>query len=644
MRLSILLAVLAYGGNSLLAQQTGYGKDCAVRGLAPLLLPSSAIERMPLDLVVENPEALMPTLVWIGASRDKLGSSSLPLALDGLGWPGCSLWTSSEILLGPQVSMSRWATWSLPTRGLPPQLRFYAQAFTFDASLRAHGASRGHELRLQPSAVTTIAMLPDTQFYSEVAGYFRHFVGQTDWLARNARDIAFVTHVGDIVQNGAANAVEWTRADSALSRLGTLPYSVSLGNHDYDVVNGKSAATAYTSLFGPQRYAGRAWCGGATNNGRSHWQVFEDRGRRYLHLNLEWRPDDAVLFWAQDVLRRHAALPAIVSTHEHLSAGLPAARRTSGHTSTTSGDNSGEDVYRKLIEPFPQIFLVLCGHIIGFGKRYDRGVFDNQVLKLLTDYQGEPEGGNGFFRLIELDHDRSQLTVRAMSPTYVPLVSKGTDWSKDASHNFTETFDFTALEARLTRRILRFRNGQDFGYGSYTGTVDTHIGDGTTQNTLPDRSYASSTNCWCDGDADHEQALLRFDGIVGTGPGQVAPRTKLRRAVLTLTSEGSNAQSSNGGRVHRLLRAWQESSTWNEVGAGIQVGSEALAMADFDSRGLVSTTGTRSFDVTASVQAFVDGAPNYGWVFVCNGNDGWSFRSSEWPGIVERPLLSIEID
>jgi hypothetical protein len=51
--------------------------------------------------------------------------------------------------------------------------------------------------------------------------------------------------------------------------------------------------------------------------------------------------------------------------------------------------------------------------------------------------------------------------------------------------------------------------------------------------------------------------------------------------------------------------------------------------------------GTLSFDVTASVQAWVDGATNYGWVMLERGNNRWSFRSSEWAGLVERPMLTV---
>jgi hypothetical protein len=50
---------------------------------------------------------------------------------------------------------------------------------------------------------------------------------------------------------------------------------------------------------------------------------------------------------------------------------------------------------------------------------------------------------------------------------------------------------------------------------------------------------------------------------------------------------------------------------------------------------------TGSVDVTASVQAWVNGAPNLGWVIVANSSNGWAFRSSDWAGMAERPMLTV---
>ncbi len=89
---------------------------------------------------------------------------------------------------------------------------------------------------------------------------------------------------------------------------------------------------------------------------------------------------------------------------------------------------------------------------------------------------------------------------------------------------------------------------------------------------------------------------------------------------------------------------WSEADTWTSLDQGIQVGMECEATADVITQGEISSKGTRSFDVTASVQAWVTGSANHGWVILSGGNDTWSFRSSDWYGIMERPQLTVQFE
>lgn len=79
----------------------------------------------------------------------------------------------------------------------------------------------------------------------------------------------------------------------------------------------------------------------------------------------------------------------------------------------------------------------------------------------------------------------------------------------------------------------------------------------------------------------------------------------MQHAILTLTTEGPSADSADGGELHRLRIAWLVTSTWNSLGAGVQVGLECLPTADVDSAGCVGAKSARSFDVATGVQAWV---------------------------------------
>jgi hypothetical protein len=48
------------------------------------------------------------------------------------------------------------------------------------------------------------------------------------------------------------------------------------------------------------------------------------------------------------------------------------------------------------------------------------------------------------------------------------------------------------------------------------------------------------------------------------------------------------------------------------------------------------------FDVTDTVQAWVNGEANHGWVFLNTGGNGWDFYTSEFEKISQRPKLVVE--
>ena len=503
-----------------------------------------------------------------------------------------------------------------------------------------------------------IAMLPDTQHYSQFATLAYQFEAQTQWIVDNlaTEALVFATMAGDLVQSGAnppsSNQAEWDRAVEAMDRLdgdlvaqpdGILPYATVPGNHDYDVIEQKGSLVQYLAHFGPVRYAGRSWFVGGSLGDSA--QTFTTPDYTLLHIALEWRPSDRSIEWAQGVMAANPTTPTFLTTHAHLQAGIPATRLASGSTPNSGGDNSGVDLYSKLVEPFPQAFMLLCGHIPGDGRIESTTAMSFDVIEVLADYQDDPNGGNGWMQILTFRPDQGVVDFSTFSPTYVPGVTAGPDRSQSPASNYSLALDLDQLVSDLNATTtLRFREGQDLGQGVYGGAVDTFVGDGAAGGTPPNVSKGTAEILLVDGDENREQSLLRFDGIVGTGPGQIPPGATVLTAILTLTTEGLGAESSGGGSLHRMLVPWDESSTWNSLGGGIQTGAEANPTADISSAELVAVPGTDSLDVTTSVQAWVDGQANLGWAILANGNDDWSVRSSDWESVAERPLLTVRID
>lgn len=281
----------------------------------------------------------------------------------------------------------------------------------------------------------TLAVLPDTQFYSRYAqsnfepDYGTNpFAAQTAWLAEHADElnIPFVTHLGDVVDRvGVEN--EWTTADAAMRTLddAALPYSILPGNHDvlnsrddlhdtaYDLAN-----EPFLRWFGPERAASQVTAGATDPTGMNQYQVFEAEGRQFLVLALSWRASDATLAWAQGVIDAHPSTPVILTSHDIVNADLG----TDGRTGGTSAN--GERLWDGLVAQNDQIFLTLNGHYHGAAVTERTNDAGNTVTQILMDYQMAYEGGNGYLGLFEFDLSNDVVDVETVSPW---VVSKPTE-------------------------------------------------------------------------------------------------------------------------------------------------------------------------------------------------------------------------
>ncbi len=176
------------------------------------------------------------------------------------------------------------------------------------------------------------------------------------------------------------------------------------------------------------------------------------------------------------------------------------------------------------------------------------------------------------------------------------------------------------------------------GLNGYASTQDT-----TLRAATPGTTQGNTTTIITDLDDGglQVQGLLRFDNLFGTGRNQIPPNAVIHSA--TLTVQVTNA--SNGAiALHRMLVTWNENSTWNSLtttGPGVQVVTEAALVPDNQPIALAGATGPRSFDVTNSLQAWLGGASNFGWVILNTTTDGWDIVSSEGANGLQRPRLEV---
>lgn len=217
---------------------------------------------------------------------------------------------------------------------------------------------------------------------------------------------------------------------------------------------------------------------------------------------------------------------------------------------------------------------------------------------------------------------------------YEIVLSGGTAKISDSLGNLMSS---TTLTVEIDTSIvpsetLSFQQGVN-GYASASDTMlhgayaDTDYSDLAT--ITADMSDAGSSS----------QVLVRFDNIVGGAAEQIPPGAVVSSATLTLHS----LDSGNGGQLHAMLAGWTDQSTWNDMVDGVQADdTEAVSTAD---GGITSNSPgvDVDFDVTATVQSWIDGVANNGWAVLPNSGttDGWDIASAEYGTLDYRPELTV---
>ncbi len=305
-----------------------------------------------------------------------------------------------------------------------------AVVITSSVSARAEGIASAEKS-------FSVVLLPDTQNYSEK--YPDTYVAQTLWIRKRVEDdnIKFAIHLGDIVQTSTVKD-EWENANRAMRLLDdVVPYSMVPGNHDMVVKSRDS--TLYNQYFSPKRFAGQKWYGGHMGEANdNNFCFFEGGGMKFMVISLEFAPRDEALEWAMGVAKRHPDHRVIVATHCYM---RPKQRDTSCAKSYNVVGNSGEQMWQKLIRKQPNIFLVVSGHVLGVGMQTSVNDEGGKVLEMLTDYQGLPNGGDGWLRSLHFVPSENKIHIK----TYSPVLDKH---NEDAKESFSLDYEMTSPKSK----------------------------------------------------------------------------------------------------------------------------------------------------------------------------------------------------
>ena len=282
----------------------------------------------------------------------------------------------------------------------------------------------------------TVAVLPDTQFYSEK--YPETFQAQTNWVlaSQRSRNIACVLHLGDITNLN--DRPQWENAVSAMSVLdGRLPYFLVAGNHDYSQgVHCADRTTLLNEYFPISKFRELPNFGGTydqePNRLENAYYHFSARGRDFLVLALEFGPRRDVIRWANEVVARHRDREAILITHAYLYYDdtrydwqrYGKQQSWNPHVygvAQASADDvaDGEALWTELVSRHENFVLTVNGHVIGDGLGRLASVTPGQrdVHQILVNFQMRPNGGDGWLRLLEFRADGKTVQTYDYSPT-----------------------------------------------------------------------------------------------------------------------------------------------------------------------------------------------------------------------------------
>ena len=244
----------------------------------------------------------------------------------------------------------------------------------------------------------TLAFLPDTQSYTR----WKHsaFTSQIDWLINNkdALNLKFVGHEGDLVQSFDTSIGEWEFAQSEMNQLydASIPYSTLPGNHDYKELTRDSSM--YNSYFPLSYFEDMPTYQGAFEENKSDntYHKVNINGNNLLILSLEFGPRDEVVSWANNILQDNSTMKALVLVHSYLKYDGELLAPGDNHAPSNgyglgSNVNDGTDLWTDLIYPNNNVAFVICGHdgtsTDGSGLRISTHSNGSSIYQIMSNYQ-----------------------------------------------------------------------------------------------------------------------------------------------------------------------------------------------------------------------------------------------------------------
>ncbi|MBS5911805.1 MAG: S-layer homology domain-containing protein [Paenibacillus macerans] len=250
--------------------------------------------------------------------------------------------------------------------------------------------------------------MSDTQYYAQDYPYI--YQKNVQWIAENKDKLKlkYVIHTGDVVDK-ADQEYQWIEADKDMKVLenANIPYGVLAGNHDVGHQN--NDYSQFTKYFGDWRFQDSPVFAGSYENNRGHYDLVSANGNDFIIVYMGWGLGDKEIEWMNQVVSMYPERKAILCLHEYL---------------LVSGNRApiAEKIFEKVVKPNKNVIAALSGHYHDAELKLDAlddngdGIPDRNVYQMLADYQGAPEGGLGYIRLMQFDMANNKLHIKTYSP------------------------------------------------------------------------------------------------------------------------------------------------------------------------------------------------------------------------------------
>ncbi|MFI6057732.1 metallophosphoesterase [Streptomyces sp. NPDC051286] len=351
------------------------------------------------------------------------------------------------------------------------------------------------------------------------------------WIADNKdkRKIAYVAHTGDIIENNIRKP-----ADEAMQRQVTgelelsskqqkilddagVPNGVIAGNHDNQSGTENGPDAIYNQYYGPERYQAlsKGWkhaeYGGPWREGdnQNHYDLFSAGGLDFVVVGLSYGVTREEAEWADSVFKRYPDRNGILLSHDYLAP----SSNSDGRGAPFSAPD-GSMLYKKVVQDNPNVFLILAGHEHGVGTNVKPkvGKVAHGVVELLADYQFytvsadrlgltkiggyKPDDrlqfGASFFRMLQFDVGRSELTV----DTYSPLLDEFGATEYDTNHRYNGTEDNMVLPIDLSSRKTTFKTDSLALYDPVSVIGKTEVDSGGIASVTWKGLGSGTTHAW----------------------------------------------------------------------------------------------------------------------------------------------------